>query len=150
MREFRPTPPTGGREPENPWAHGPGQAAEPEEASHRTRTFPDRLTPAGPVPYAGSPTWVAPAAYHHPRGPAVLVLGVLSVVMLPVLGPFAWAMAHSALTEIDRSGVPAANRSMLVGGMITGIVGTVFLVLGTIAFIAFMGLFATSMTYGTG
>ncbi|OLT23860.1 hypothetical protein BJF81_09550 [Ornithinimicrobium sp. CNJ-824] len=80
----------------------------------------------------------------------MLVLGILSVVVMPLLGPFAWAMGHRALKEVDRSGVPATNRSMLVGGMVTGIVGTVFLVLGTLGFLAFMGLFITSAATVTG
>lgn len=126
MREFRPTPPTGGSEPEDPWALQP----ERRQAS------------------ASPPTWGAPSGYAHPQGTTVLVLGILSVVVMPLLGPFAWAMGHRALKEVDRSGVPATNRSMLVGGMVTGIVGTVFLVLGTLGFLAFVALFTTTVVVG--
>ncbi|MGC5584436.1 DUF4190 domain-containing protein [Ornithinimicrobium sp. W1665] len=150
MREFRPTPPTGGSEPEDPWAYRPQLSHGSAAPSSPTGGLPDDRSGMETGPAAGPAPWGAPAAYNHPRGTTVLVLGILSVVMLPLLGPFAWAMGHSALKEVDRSGVPAANRSMLVGGMVTGIVGTVFLVLGTLVFLAFMGLFITSVSTTTG
>lgn len=98
--------PTGGREPDNPWA-----------------------APAPPPP------WGPPAAYQHPQGSTVLVLGILSVVLLPVLGPFAWAMGRSALREVDSAPAPVANRSSLAAGMVLGIIGTGITVLGVFWFL---------------
>lgn len=127
MREFRPTPPTGGSEPEDPWS----------------------LRPERPQAPVGSPSWGAPSSgYAHPQGTTVLVLGILSVVVMPLLGPFAWVMGHRSLREVDSSGVPASNRQMLVGGMVTGIIGTVFLGLAVLAFVAFVALFTTTVVVG--
>ena len=127
MREFRPTPPTGGSEPEDPWA----------------------LRPARPQAPTGTPSWGAPSSgYAHPQGTTVLVLGILSVVVMPLLGPFAWIMGRRALREVDSSGVPASNRQMLVGGLVTGIIGTVFLVMGALAFLATVALFTTTVAVG--
>ncbi|HSP61196.1 MAG TPA: DUF4190 domain-containing protein [Ornithinimicrobium sp.] len=153
MREFRPTPPTGGAEPEDPWAYRP-EGRPPAAPGPTVGTGP---TPA-PGPAAAGPSvtpgrtpgWGAPSGYTHPKGATVLTLGILSVVVLPFLGPFAWAMGHRAIKEVDASGVPAANRSMLVGGMITGIIGTVFLVLGMLVFLAVMGLFVASVSTSVG
>lgn len=155
MREFRPTPPGGGYEPEpdDPWSYsdGPHDVGPPADQPGNFRVeqpLPPR--PGDPFPAAAPPPWGVPATYNHPRGTTVLVLGVLSVVVLPILGPFAWAMGQAAIKEVDSSGVPAANRSMLVGGMITGIIGTVFLVVGMLWFLAVVGLFATSVSTGVG
>lgn len=66
---------------------------------------------------------------EHPQGTLVLVLGILSIVLCQILGPFAWVMGRRALAEIDASGRPYSNRGMVQAGMICGIVGTVFLAL---------------------
>ncbi|GAA5168610.1 DUF4190 domain-containing protein [Ornithinimicrobium tianjinense] len=97
-------------------------------------------------PYTPAPqaAWGAPAAYTtHPKGATVLVLGILGVTVLPFLGPFAWAMSRRALREADASPVPVANRSSLQAGLILGIIGTAFLVLGALWFGAMVMLLVT-------
>lgn len=89
--------------------------------------------------YGAAPqaAWGTPALNNHPRGTTVLVLGILSLVLLPLLGPVAWVMGRSALKEADASPQPVSNRSSLVAGMVMGIIGTVLLVLGTLTFVVF-------------
>lgn len=100
--------------------------------------------PYAPVPRA---PWDAPSGYTtHPRGATVLVLGILGVTILP-LGPVAWAMSRRALREADASPVPVANRSSLQAGLVLGIIGTVFLVLGALWF---AGMLMLMVTMGAG
>ena len=73
-----------------------------------------------------------PGGLEHPQGTTILVLGILSVVLCQILGPFAWVMGRRALSEIDASGRSYTNRTMVQAGMICGIVGTVFLALGLV------------------
>lgn len=86
---------------------------------HRFETSPG--THPGPEP---AHPWAAPAGHAHPRGTTVLVLGILSVSVLTVLGPFAWVMARHALQEADAAPHPTTNRSSLMAGKVLGIVGT--------------------------
>lgn len=107
--------PTGGREPENPWA--------------------------SPAP-APPPPWGPPASYQHPQGSLVLALGILSVVLMPLLGPIAWLMGRAALREVDASRTPVANRSSLVAGMVLGIIGTAITAIGLLWFLVAIGVVA--------
>ena len=67
---------------------------------------------------------------EHGTATAVFVLGVLSVVGLPVFGPVAWVLGRRVLREIDASvdGV-YRNRGLARVGMVLGIIGTALLVL---------------------
>jgi uncharacterized membrane protein YjgN (DUF898 family) len=80
------------------------------------------------------------AGGEHPRGTLILILGILSIVICQILGPFAWVMGRKALTEIDSSGRTYSNRTMVQAGMICGIIGTVLLVLG-IAYLVIVFVF---------
>lgn len=113
-----------------PSAHGPAPA--PFGAPPLSLVAP----PGGASPHAGAPgsawhasryeppsRWPAPAL-DHPRGTTVLTLGLLSVLGLHVLGPFAWVMAHRALKEADAAPHPTGNRSHLVWGRALGICAT--------------------------
>jgi hypothetical protein len=86
---------------------------------------------------------------NHPRTTTVLVLGILSLVVCGVLGPFAWSMGNTALREIDasyRTGRPLGGRETVNVGRILGIVGTVLLVLGVLAGLGVVALAAASST----
>ncbi|MGB4810591.1 MAG: DUF4190 domain-containing protein, partial [Candidatus Phosphoribacter baldrii] len=108
-----------------------------------------------PAPYAQQPPYAAPPAYggavysglEHPQGTLILILGILSIVLcgLPT-GLFAWVMGRKALREIDASGQLYSNRGMVQAGMITGIIGTVGLILWVlyIAFVIIMVVAAGS------
>jgi phosphotransferase system glucose/maltose/N-acetylglucosamine-specific IIC component len=66
----------------------------------------------------------------HPRAVAIVITAVLGLTVLPMLGPVAWGLGHSALREIDAAPSHYTNRSTVQVGMILGIIGTVFLVVG--------------------
>ena len=68
-----------------------------------------------------------PATGGGGNGTLILVLGILSIVCLPILGPVAWVMGNNALPMADPS-----QRGQINAGRICGIVGTVFLILGII------------------
>jgi hypothetical protein len=82
--------------------------------------------PPAPPPYG-------PAPVNHPKSTTILVLGILSLVLCQVLGPFAWVMGNAALREIDASRMsphPLAGRDLTQAGRICGIIATVLMVLG--------------------
>lgn len=68
-----------------------------------------------------------------------LVLGILSIVVCQLLGPFAWQIATKELQAIDEGRRPPENRSNANAGKILGIIGTVLLALGVLFFV---GIFA--------
>ena len=73
----------------------------------------------------------APAAYPSyplpPRSNTVLVLGVLSLLMCTVMGPFAWSMGTEELRRIDSGLTAPHGRSTASAGRICGIVATCLL-----------------------
>ncbi|MBB6352044.1 DUF4190 domain-containing protein [Nonomuraea muscovyensis] len=84
----------------------------------------------GPSPYGPPLT--------HPNGTTILILGILSLVVCSLIGPFAWVMGNRALREIDSSGYMYENRGHVQAGRICGIVGTCLMlaVIGLYAFFA--------------
>jgi ABC-type Na+ efflux pump permease subunit len=75
---------------------------------------------------------VAPApAYPSfplpPRSGTVLTLGILSLVLCTVLGPFAWSMGTEELRRIESGLTAPHGRSTAVAGRICGIVATCLL-----------------------
>lgn len=74
----------------------------------------------------------------------ILVLGILSIVCIPLLGPVAWVMGNNALRELDQGFGDPNSRGLVVAGRILGIIGTVLLVLSCI-YIVFVFLFIGTM-----
>jgi len=66
------------------------------------------------------------------NGTSILVLGILSIICLPILGPIAWVMGNNALRTIDTGQADPNERGTVAAGRICGIIGTVFLILGVI------------------
>jgi len=70
-------------------------------------------------------------ALHRPtiphRGPAVLTLGILSLLPIcaPVLGPIAWIMGHTDLKLIRSGQMDRSGEGTTQAGMILGIVTTI-------------------------
>jgi hypothetical protein len=134
----------------------PQQAYPPPAAQqgYPQQGYPQQGYPQQPAGYGSTPGYPPAPAYggaayglEHPRGTMVLVLGILSIVICQLLGPFAWSMGRSALREIDASGQPYSNRGQVQAGMVCGIVGTVLLVLAVlyvIAMIALVGIAGSS------
>ncbi len=58
----------------------------------------------------------------------ILVLGVLSLVCLPILGPVAWVLGNQELRAIHEGRRDPANRSTANAGKILGIIGSVLIV----------------------
>ena len=90
-----------------------------------------------------------PPVRDHPQATMILVLGILSLVVCGVLGPFAWMMGNRALREIDASQVtqaPLGGRSSVNAGRICGMIATILIVLAVVLVI---GLFAFGSTVST-
>lgn len=68
----------------------------------------------------------------HPKATTALILGILSVVLCQLLGPFAWRIGKRAVDEIDASGGRLTGRGSAQAGYILGIIATVLLVLGLV------------------
>jgi uncharacterized membrane protein YjgN (DUF898 family) len=73
----------------------------------------------------------------------ILVLGILSIVCLPILGPVAWIMGNNALKELDQGFGNPSSRGLVVAGRILGIIGTVLLILSCIYVIFMFAFFGT-------
>jgi hypothetical protein len=69
----------------------------------------------------------------------ILVLGILSLVLCQVLGPFAWVMGNKELAGIDAGRRAPENRGTAQAGRILGIISTVLLIIG-VAFLVIMGI----------
>lgn len=64
--------------------------------------------------------------------------------LLPLLcAPFAWFYGRKAVREIDAAPQTYSGRSEAMGGMVTGIIGTVILILGLLALAAGLVLLLT-------
>lgn len=68
----------------------------------------------------------APPTSGSSNGTVIPVLGILSIICLPILGPVAWIMGNNALRTADPS-----QTGTITAGRICGI-GTVFLVIGVV------------------
>lgn len=72
------------------------------------------------------------------RGIIVLVLGILSVVSCPFLGPVAWIMGNNDLEKMRAGRMKVDGRDMTQAGRLCGIVATLLLVAGVLLFVAFI------------
>ena len=92
-------------------------------------------------------------APKHPSAQTAMVLGIIALAGglfcgLPlVLAPFAWVKGSRAVREIDAAQGRLSGRDQANAGKIMGIIGTVLLALGVLAFVA---LIAVSLAAGTG
>lgn len=78
----------------------------------------------------------------------VLVLGILSLVICQVLGPFAWVMGNRELEAIDSGKRPPENRGTANAGRILGIIGTALLAIGIIIGVFFLVFAVFSISMG--
>jgi hypothetical protein len=63
------------------------------------------------------------------RGGTVLTLGILSLVLCQLLGPFAWSMGSRDLRLIDQGQMDPMGRGTTQAGMVCGIIGTCLMLL---------------------
>lgn len=74
---------------------------------------------------------------EHPQGTTILVLGILSLVVCGLMGPFAWSMGTKALREIDANPGRYSNRSSVNAGRICGMIASILIIVA-IVFYAFI------------
>jgi hypothetical protein len=113
-----------------------------------------------PPPYPPSPgPYGAPSPYgygypppgygvEHPQGTTILVLGILSLVVCGLLGPFAWTMGSRALREIDAA--PPGyfrNRGNVVAGRICGMIASILMIVGVAVLILVFGIIGAATTH---
>ena len=81
----------------------------------------------------------SPGPYPE-QGQAVtaLVLGILSIVLCQLLGPFAWKLGNNELRGIAEGRRSPEGLGMAQAGRITGIIGTCLLALGVAALVFFL------------
>src|SRR3954451_5480811 len=80
-----------------------------------------------------------PPSYSSPspvNGTLILILGILSIVGLPILGPVAWIMGGKSLSLIDSGFGDSMQRQNTRIGRICGMVGTVILILVILGYAA--------------
>jgi hypothetical protein len=85
---------------------------------------------------AAQPPAFQPPPPQHPQTTLILVLGICSLVLCQVLGPFAWVMGNKAIREIDASRGQYAGRDTVNIGRILGAVATALLVIGILVLVA--------------
>jgi hypothetical protein len=134
--------PTGHDQP----AEQPGGATPPPEQSgywqQQAQQPPGYQQPQQPAPWQAAPQAPLQYAPDHPKATTSLVLGILSVVVCGVLGPFAWSIGKRTVNEIDASGGRLGGRGSAQAGYVLGIVGTVFLALGVLYLVVLLVIFA--------
>lgn len=106
---------------------------------------PPPYPPYGQGPQYGYPP---PGYAEHPQGTTVLVLGILSLVICGLLGPFAWSMGNRALAEIDAHPGYYNNRGQVAAGRICGIVSTILLIVSVVVFALFLTAFSANFWGG--
>lgn len=124
-----------------PYGDQPQQPQQPQQPSQN----PYGAQP----PYGGPPQAYGYGGYapvDHPQATTVLVLGIVSLVVCGLAGPFAWVMGNRVVREIDASGGRWGGRSTANIGRILGIVATVFLGLLVLFFV---GIFVFVIAVGT-
>jgi hypothetical protein len=123
--------PYGPPDPNQPPAYG-SQPPPPQQPQQQPQQPYGAPPPGayGQVPYGAYPV------QDHPQSTMVLVLGILSLLLCQVVGPFAWVMGNRALREIDASGGQIGGRGTVQAGRICGIIATIFLALGLLALVA--------------
>lgn len=78
------------------------------------------------------------------RGTLVLVLGILSWFLCPVvLGITAWIMGSADLTEMDAGRMDPEGRSITQAGKILGMINVILSALSLAVFLVFVLFFAT-------
>jgi hypothetical protein len=71
----------------------------------------------------------------HPKATTALVLGILSLVLCQILGPFALVIGRRAVKDIDASGGALGGRGQATAGWVCGLIATILLVLGVALFV---------------
>lgn len=100
----------------------------------------DSTSPAPPPPPGGYP--------EQSQAVTALVLGILSIVLCQVLGPFAWKIGHDELRAINEGRRPVSNQGLAQAGKVCGIVGTVLLGIGVVFLVLWLVFFGFAFFAG--
>jgi uncharacterized Tic20 family protein len=74
-----------------------------------------------------------------------LILGIVSVLLLSILGPFAWWLGGKEKKAIDEGRRDPANRGVAVAGWVLGIIGTIFLILAVLGVVFWVVVFGAAI-----
>jgi hypothetical protein len=64
-----------------------------------------------------------------------LILGIISVLCCPILGPVALFIGNASRQRIQASGGTLGGAGLAMAGLVLGVIGTVFLALGVIGIV---------------
>jgi hypothetical protein len=102
-------------------------------------------SPASRRPSGGySPTTTAPTHYRYAaahRGGLILCLAVLSWVVCPVFGLFAWIMGNTDLGEMRQGRMDPSGMGLTQAGQVIGMIHVIIVGLGLLVFV-FIAMFA--------
>lgn len=146
---------------QDPYGQNPyGQPTDPHG-----RPYPDaygqapQSAPPPLPPYTGAPYGVAPYTAppfgppppKHPSATTAMILGLVGLIGgftvcgLPlVVSPFAWATGSRAVKDIDASQGRISGRDEAMIGKVTGIIGTVLLIIALMGLAVFIALVVTT------
>src|SRR6478735_231857 len=114
----------------------PNWGGPPPPPSSGQGPYPAGYGQQPPPPPYGYQQYGGMVPANHPQGTTVLVLGILSLAVCGILGPFAWSMGNKALREIDADPSRTyGNRGQIVAGRICGIIASVFLIIGVVGLV---------------
>ena len=68
------------------------------------------------------------------NGVTLIIMGALSIICCPILGPITWYLSNQALTAGTATDLSQVNIARILG-----IIGTVVLILGIVARVAGIG-----------
>jgi hypothetical protein len=117
------------------------QQQESTQATAPPGAQPDTGAPpyAGhPPPYAGYPPPYPYVLPRHPDATTALVLGGASLVLLPLLGPFAWYVGATALREMRAAPGRWSGDDLAQIGMVLGVVATALCVVAFLLLAMFL------------
>lgn len=78
-------------------------------------------------PLVPPPPGVPSRPQSHGGAVTALVVGLVSLLLLPILAPVAWVLGNRALKEIDAEPWRWSNRGLALAGKVLGIIVTIML-----------------------
>ncbi len=115
-------------------------------------TTPDDPTSSTPPPPPPAVTPGGAVGMYPEQSQAVLalILGIISIVLCSLTGPFAWWLGKKEVEAIDAGLRSPDNRGSAQAGKILGIIGTALIVVSILVVIlAFAGVFAVLVAEST-
>ncbi len=113
----RPAPPTYELAHDEPPAAGPDDFRDPKPRRRRVRRD---------------------CAPH--RGVAILVLGICSLIVCALCGPFAWVMGNNDMAEIRAGRMDPEGEGMTQAGRVLGIISTVLMIAACVFYALLFGV----------